>query len=396
MTPELRPQDLENTMSQCLAQNKRPLGMLVGAGCPVAIRMTDEDGNDEPLIPDIRGLTARINDILGRNRTEFSDLVSRLTADLEHDPNIEEILSHIRGLASVVGKGKVHKLNATGIKDLETAVTAEITRAVSVELPLEQTPYDSLALWAHATERDKPIKIFTTNYDMLLESAFERRNAPFFDGFVGAREPFIDAIALETDDLPTRWTRIIKLHGSSNWTVRGNQVIRLVPSNSQDERLIHPSHLKYSESRRMPYLAMFDQLRAFLGQESATLFIVGFSFADAHINELLSYGLRKNPSAKVFGLQYGDFSDYPEAIGLARDHLGLTVAARDRVIDCGRELVWQSENDDHSGFKLGDFALFGDYLRSLVGTSEEEAEDGIVATDDVSSSPEGERRVEAS
>ena len=47
-------------------------------------------------------------------------------------------------------------------------------------------------------------------------AAFERCSVPFFDSFAGAREPFLDTAAIEADDLPPRWTRIIKLHG---WVV---------------------------------------------------------------------------------------------------------------------------------------------------------------------------------
>lgn len=360
-------QSLQNTLSQCLAQSKRPLGFLIGAGCPTSIPVDSGDGKPKPLIPDINGLTAQINCNLGCSDSDYSELVSRLAVDLDSAPNVEQILSHIRALASVVGRGTVHDLDAAAINRLETSVTTEISNAVNVELPAVDTAYDSLALWSHAARRDTPIRIFTTNYDLLLESAFERRHVPFFDGFVGTRQPFIDAEALEADDLPPRWARIVKLHGSSNWTVRGNQVIRTESSDLEEQRLIYPSHLKYSESRQMPYLAMFDQLRAFLSQESATLFAVGFSFADDHINEHLGYGLRKNPSSKIFGLQYGKLDQYSAATQLARDHLGLTIAARDQVVDAGKEYVWDTDDEEDSGFDLGDFAQFGEYLMSLIG-----------------------------
>lgn len=350
--PALSEQSFQNTLSQCLAQSKRPLGLLVGAGCPTSISADDGNGNRVPLIPDIAGLTEQINCGLSSTDKDYAELIQRLEGDIGHAPNVEEILSHIRALASVVGQGTVHNLDSAAIDRLESSVAPEISNAVNVELPEQNTPFDSLAQWSHAARRETPIRVFTTNYDLLLESAFERRQVPYFDGFVGTRQPFIDAEALEADDLPSRWTRIIKLHGSSNWTVRGNQVIRAEPSEIEEQRLIYPSHLKYSESRQMPYLAMFDQLRAFLSQVSATLFTIGYSFSDEHINEHLGYGLRKNPSAKIFGLQYGSLKHYPQATDLASDHLGLTIAAHDRVVDAGKEYVWDSDDDEDGGFGL--------------------------------------------
>lgn len=389
--PTLGKQDLQNTLSQCLAQSKRPLGLLVGAGCPTSISTDDGNGSPTPLIPDIAGLTKQINCSLSSSDEDYLELIQRLEIDIGHVPNVEEILTHIRALASVVGQGTVHNLDVADIDRLESLVTTEISNAVSVELPTKPTPYDSLALWSHAARRDTPIRIFTTNYDLLLESAFERRKVPYFDGFVGTRQPFIDAEALETDDLPPRWTRIIKLHGSTNWTVRGNQVIRAEPSEFEERRLIYPSHLKYAESRQMPYLVMFDQLRAFLSQESATLFTMGFSFSDEHINEHLGYGLRKNPSAKIFGLQYGSLNRYLQAVDLARDHLGLTVAAQDGVMDAGKEHVWDADDEDDAQFRLGDFTQFGDYLSSLIGALRTEQQETVGQTESLDPIKDAER-----
>ncbi|MCY4422510.1 MAG: SIR2 family protein [Acidimicrobiaceae bacterium] len=359
---------IEDSLSQCLSQSKRPLGLLLGAGCPVSIKVADADGY-RPLIPDIAGLTSLVNRSMEASSSEYQALLSRLRDDLDHDPNIEEILSHIRGLAMIVGRQRVHGLDKEAIDQLERAVTTQIMQAVAVDLPSEHTPYDDLAVWSQAVTRHIPIRIFTTNYDLLLEAAFERSSAPFFDGFAGAREPFLDTTAIEADDLPPRWTRIIKLHGSSNWVVRVDRgVVRVPVDGSEERRLIHPSHLKYTESRRMPYLVMFDQLRDFLKRQSATLITLGYSFRDDHINDLLAQGLRANASAKIFGLQYGEFNAYDSAEDLARQNVGLTVMAANGGIDAGRAFELESAADrETKPFKLGDFKEFGHRLMRSVG-----------------------------
>ena len=212
-------QRLARTLTECLSHSKRPLALLLGAGCPASIQVEDDDGAKKPLIPDIAGLTTTVNASASKSCSKYTELVLRLQEDLDRPPNIEEILSHIRGLAAIVGKHQVHGMKAETISQLEALVTAQITTAVEVALPTERTPYDQVASWAQAADRTNALKIFTTNYDLLLESAFERSSAPFFDGFVGAKEPFFDSDTLDADDLPQRWTRIFKLHGSSNWTV---------------------------------------------------------------------------------------------------------------------------------------------------------------------------------
>ena len=360
---------IEDSLSECLSHSKRPLGLLLGAGCPASITVADADDGHRPLIPDVAGLTTLVNRSLDASRPDYKALVSRLRDDLDQEPNIEEILSHVRGLALIVGKQQVHGLNKEAIDRLERAVTTQITQAVAVDLPAEHTPYDDLAIWSRAVTRYIPIRIFTTNYDLLLEAAFERNKVPFFDGFAGAREPFLDTAAIEADDLPPRWTRIIKLHGSSNWGVRKDRgVVRLPVSGSEERRLIHPSHLKYTESRQMPYLVMFDQLRDFFKPQSATLITLGYSFRDDHINDLLAQGLRANASAKIFGLQYGNLNTYDSATDLAKQHFGLTVIAADGGIDAGRAFALESTTDPGAqAFKLGDFREFGDRLMRSVG-----------------------------
>jgi len=132
------------------------------------------------------------------------------------------------------------------------------------------TPYHHVTAWIGAISRLYPIQLFTTNYDLLAEQALEENRVPYFDGFVGTRDTFFDLQAMEQDALPTRWARLWKIHGSVNWTEDQDGKIhrRHSPGSKQ---LIYPSHLKYDQSRRMPYLAMLDRLRTFLDPDSTVL-----------------------------------------------------------------------------------------------------------------------------
>ncbi len=353
---------------QCLSHDKRPLGLLLGAGCPVSIRVSCGDDTARPLIPDIAGLTDAISKSLEGSdiKDQYETLLEGLTADLNREPNVEEILSRLRKLATVVGSETVRGLDHPAIDKLERAVTDAINRLVAQSLPPQETPYDDVVVWVGATTRSSPVRVFTTNYDLLLETAFEKNNTPYFDGFVGAREPFLDIEAIELDDLPSRWARLWKLHGSTNWTLLpSGRVVRREPHDNEERRLIHPSHLKYEESRRMPYLVMLDQLREFLKAPSATLVALGYSFGDDHINELLDHELRSNPSATVFGLQFNNLQDYPSACSLAASQPGLTLIAADGGVRAGTKAKWQpGPNSDTC--KLGDFVEFGKKLRKLV------------------------------
>ncbi|SDD33175.1 hypothetical protein SAMN05216337_101028 [Bradyrhizobium brasilense] len=161
-----------------------------------------------------------------------------------------------------------------------------------------------------------------------------------------------------------------------------------------DELLIHPSHLKYDESRRMPYLVMADRLKTFLnrGERPVALFILGYSFGDEHINEALIDCLRSNPSAACFTIQYDALSRCPAAVRLATENSNLSVMAKDRAVIRRREDGWlmrqtgdvaalaeiftagpQGDGTDSDAprpceFEIGNFARFGDLLRLVSST----------------------------
>lgn len=368
-----------DSLSQCLSQSKRPLAVFLGAGCPAAVRVPGDAGATTPLIPDIAGLTTAVTEAIqsSDSKADHATLMAGLSEDLNRTPNIEDMLTRLRTLTTVVGDHSVRGLTAPAIRRLEERITELITDQVSVGLPPPPTPYDDLAVWIGSADRSAAIRLFTTNYDLLAEEALERNEVPFFDGFVGVNQPFMDSRAVDADDLPTRWTRLWKLHGSINWTLLpSGKVVRRPPESEVDRRLIHPSHLKYDESRRMPYLVMQDQLRAFLRQQSATLVIIGYSFGDEHINDLLLQGLRGNPTATAFSLQHGRLEKYLHAGKLAGATSGLTLLALDGGVIASREASWQpAVGGKPTECKLGDFAELGKFMRRLVARSTKNGQD---------------------
>jgi hypothetical protein len=151
--------------------------------------------------------------------------------------------------------------------------------------------------------------------------------------------------------------------------------------------MIHPSHLKYEESRRMPYLAMLDKLRQFLRMPSAVLIVCGYSFNDEDLNASLIDGLQGNPKAMMFGLGFGPFAKYAAAARLAETCVNFSFLAPDKAIIGTRTAPWierdasgdlqdsnaiewlkGTTNDRKTAsFRLGHFAKLGEFLAELVG-----------------------------
>jgi hypothetical protein len=381
-------------MQQCLASDKKPLGLFLGAGCPMAIKVGD--GSDAPLIPDIAGISRIVRDALGQSANcgpLLETIRSHLKVDGRDDANVEAMLSHIRALRVVAGKDQVRGLTAEDLDHLDDEICRIIHQTADRTLPDSGTPYHSIATWVDAIGRHSPVEVFTTNYDLLMEQAFEDLRVPYFDGFAGARRPFFDLRAMEEDRLPPRWARLWKLHGSINWfQVAGKGVFR---GDSKDDsgsrRVIHPSHLKYQESRRMPYLAMFDRLRAFLKQPTAALILCGYSFRDEHVNEAIVQGLEGTQTTVAFALLFGSLDEYQQAFSLATKRPNLNVLARDGGVIGGKEAKWPAKEKDSASpesakwitwaadaqageagtlsaeFVLGDFAILGEFLGELGG-----------------------------
>ncbi len=243
-------------IQQALSQSKKPIGFFIGAGCPLSVRVNHrhEAGNEvsDPIIPDVTGLTQKISEKLksqqGKEDTAWDKLISLMIEDGISSPNIEDILTQVRSLRSVAGNGTVRGFVANDLEDLDQDICKIISDEVNKLLPNNLSPYHNLAIWARTIDRELPVHVFTTNYDLLIEQAFEESAAPYFDGFVGTRKAFFDLGAVENENcLPSRWTRLWKIHGSINWLLdEQKNVIRSDHLEDGNKYLIYPSHLKYA------------------------------------------------------------------------------------------------------------------------------------------------------
>jgi hypothetical protein len=299
-------------LQQALTSDKMRVGFFLGAGCPVSIRIPSSTGAEtEPLIPNILGLTDKVRDKMAtsaKHQDQFNKILTQLDDGPTKKATIENILTRIRGLIDVVGSSEFEGMSKSDLTSLDKALCDEISAVMMARLPSRDTPYHHLASWIGSIPRAHPIEIFTSNYDLLMEQALEECTVPYFDGFSGSDRTFFDVPSMEQHEkLPARWSRLWKVHGSINWWInKDNEVQRRAHGDTDSALMIHPTHLKYDQSRVMPYIAMQDRLRAFLARGQAVLVTCGYSFVDWHLNQAILQGLSGNPSAVCFGLLFGD------------------------------------------------------------------------------------------
>lgn len=392
-------------LRQSLSQDTGSVGFFLSAGCPLSVPMEKEAW---PLIPDVATLTKAINKELS-GQPKFALLLEELKKAEKNVENIEDTLSFLRGMLAVSKGGDVRGLTESDLFDLQQLICSVIVSKLNVNLPNQDTPYHKLGNWIRSIDRRSAIEIFTTNYDLLMEQALDDLEIPYFDGFIGSRRAFFDLRAVEDNLIPVHWTRLWKIHGSINWYQETYQkqkrVYRSSDVKTDASHLIYPSHLKYEESRKMPYLALIDQLNRFLRKKSALLILSGYSFNDGHLNDAIINALKSNPTAMALGLMYGTHEieatkhttvqeRYPEAYRLAKNQHNLNIWNFDKAIigtNVGEWRMASSSPEDSDAdlrqfiaakpdtvpdancryVKLGDFAVFTNFLKAIIGSKDD-------------------------
>ncbi len=351
----LDPKQVIKDIRDHLAAHDRHLAFLFGAGTSSAINIaTDVAAGEKPkhiaLIPGIEGLTKNCCDAvcgLGTSETEAWKVLVKQCGQDNRPSNVENILSKVRMKIDALGEGEqLLGLDLEHIKKIEKTICATIAKTVTPDectIP-ERTPHTDFADWVKKCNRTVPIEIFTTNYDILFERAFEYSNIPVFDGFVGTFRPFFYPECIDDDHLPnSKWMRLWKLHGSVNWDiddqVSRKRFIRRKPNESGV--MILPSHRKYDESRKQPYIAYMDRFTKVLKSEHALLITCGYSFSDAHINAILFEVLENRNTTNIIALMYEDLKESDDLIKVAKQQPRLTVICPNGCAISGYWYTWQ-------------------------------------------------------
>lgn len=174
-------------------------------------------------------------------------------------------------------------------------------------------------------------KIFTPNYDLAFENACEKIGVSYNNGFRGVHMRKFDPdtfhnetyIKQDSGDKGKRiatYLNIYKLHGSISWQYAEsiNDLYNLkeiqVSDTSKksefvfDSLMIYPIQTKKSYSLDLPYSELFRNFSKCLTETQNTLVIIGYSFLDEHINDIIRTGLY-NPNLTVVIHSYGLVTD---------------------------------------------------------------------------------------
>jgi hypothetical protein len=400
------PKQVVENLRNHFASHEKRIVFIFGAGTSCAVNGAEPGQPYKPLIPAVAGLTKVCKEEVVKDNDAYAKAWTALEEELIEEKgeaakdNIEAILSKIRmKFDAMSGKDKLLNLERAHFQDIEKIITKTIALNVQpdeTKIPVD-SPHRYFARWVSKTQRQCPIEIFTTNYDILIEKALEQERVSVFDGFVGSHKPFFLAESLiRSDYAPAKnWTRLWKVHGSVNWELQTEdgekRIVRDKPVKTGE--MILPSHYKYDESRKQPYVALLQRLSAVLDNDDTLLVTIGYSFNDEHINNIIFDSAAVHHRTHIVSLQYEELPVNNDLIKHAKDRSNLMMLGPETAIigtrlgtwklnepieenisefmttafDCDKLPVGSTDDLPVTGkFKLGDFNCFSKFLNSIV------------------------------
>lgn len=289
--------------------------------------------------PSIRSVTrASVEELISRANVELSaDATGALEALVPEDGiDLEALLASLTNslaYARSVGRTSV----GVGDEDISCDAIVELRRGVNLglaracDLPNENLDgrFADDPLHAHreffrrllrSRRPDLPrVNVFTTNYDLVIERTLDDSGIPYFDGFTGTvdrvmrLESYRQDLYVPPQADGRRLIRVpnvlylYKVHGSVNWraapspaglgTSHVTQASRLPAED--DLALIYPTPHKESDVLGHPYADLLRVFSTTLSAPETAVVVVGYGFADDHINRLIYQALPSNPTLQL-------------------------------------------------------------------------------------------------
>lgn len=179
-----------------------------------------------------------------------------------------------------------------------------------------------------AKRADPSVKVFSLNYDPLIERAASHSRVRVIDGFLGAEHSYFDAAVFEERigrirgthrgkqfDETVKPIHLLKLHGSLGWYECPTNGARrcgfgVEPPATAKRLMIPPQRRKAADTMNPPYSALWSTFRGCLGQNAAPinrLVCIGYGFADEHVNAIIEAALaRTDFTVLIFAMDLSD------------------------------------------------------------------------------------------
>lgn len=180
--------------------------------------------------------------------------------------------------------------------------------------------------------------IFTLNYDLAFENAFDELGIHYIDGFSGFHKRSFRPEVYNydyfypgdtTEGQVRRIERVVKyykLHGSLTWINDKNsgsnpfglyekpmELVRQAVKNNEPNTvgniMIYPTSAKKEYTLNFPYSELFRKFADRLSQPETVLFCIGYSFYDEHINDIIYQAMASPTFTLIIVDFYGSSKD---------------------------------------------------------------------------------------
>lgn len=179
-----------------------------------------------------------------------------------------------------------------------------------------KTFYQKLALRNKDNSR---IRVFTTNNDLFNETALDALNIHYINGFSGGLHKYFNPAifnytwskrmdtSIDKYEPVENMVYLYKIHGSVNWRETKDasnnyfEIEEVVPSETRADGsvLIYPTPTKQDKSLGSPYVDLFREFQNKLLEPHSVLFVIGYSFSDRHVNDIIYRALATNSTINV-------------------------------------------------------------------------------------------------
>ncbi len=303
------------------AMNAKNVAFLFGSGCS-----SFQIEGKQVGIPTMNPLATNYISTIGEpgdevyvteeERSHLQNSLGLNIGNVEFSRNLEKLMEVLYSFLFVLERSEKEELQES--KETTRNVVKKVTRFIlkcCTEGPFSQDDETVLNLYQSFYRklifRDRALPrpwVFTTNYDLFNETAMDRSGIPYCNGFSGTVErrfnpaTFRYSLAEQLDITSRKWTAVdhfvyfCKLHGSINWCEdsKGLFPICEIPtvSTADTERvMIYPTPAKQKASFGSPYSDLFREFQSRIVRDQSVLFVVGYSFSDEHINNIIFQGL---------------------------------------------------------------------------------------------------------
>ncbi len=194
-------------------------------------------------------------------------------------------------------------------------LSEEIKRFIKTTFTEKKLDVSYLKPLNHFINSYRPLHIFSTNYDICIETFCKENNKKYFDGFT----PSWEVNEFKKRDVDVL---IYKLHGSIRWyrTEEGDyeaSKLRFTGTTTHLDTNEEAVPLILYPGRKFEYIEpIFDMLLELRRQLDHVkyAFVIGYAFKDDHLAKMFRYAAKRNANLTVFLISPNAHSIYHEVL----------------------------------------------------------------------------------